>query len=485
MNTEVTSSDATNPSSSPVGNFKDLGLAEPLLKAIEDAGYTTPTPIQAKAIPLVLKGGDLLAGAQTGTGKTAGFTLPILHLLSQKPAENPAKGKPRCLILTPTRELAAQIAESVVTYGKHLDLKSMVVFGGVSINPQINRLSRFLDILVATPGRLLDLANQGKVDLSGIEILVLDEADRMLDMGFAEDMEIISGECNEGLRQTLLFSATLHHKGIARVAAKVLDNPMEITTATVRDKHDNISQQIILADDGAHKDRLLSWLLSNDEYEKAIIFTNTRIESERLNVFLRQHSCRCAVLHGELSQDQRNATMQLYREGKINVLVATDVASRGLDVKCIDLVVNYDMARKGDDYVHRIGRTGRAGETGTAISLMNHTEWNLKAAIERYIKQEFEPRAIKELKGAYSGPKRLKASGKAAGSKKKKAGPGRDKRPGKGGIKGAPAVKKVSAKKANGPRPSRPKPSNLMDSQGFAPIKKKKNPPAPKSSQDD
>ncbi|MBA35507.1 MAG: hypothetical protein CMI14_08750 [Oleispira sp.] len=269
---------------------------------------------------------------------------------------------------------------------------------------------------------------------------------------------------------------------MARVAAKVLDNPLEITTATVRDKHDNIKQQAILADDGAHKDRILSWLLSNEDFEKAIIFTNTRTESERLNVFLRQHSCRCAVLHGELSQDQRNATMQLFREGKINVLVATDVASRGLDVKGIDLVVNYDMARKGDDYVHRIGRTGRAGETGTAISLINHTEWNLKAAIERYIKQEFEPRVIKELKGAYSGPKRLKASGKAAGTKKKKAGPGRDKRPGKNSS--IPAKKKISAKKANGPRPSRPKPSSLMDDSGFAPIKKKRNAPAPKTQDD-
>ena len=468
--------------SAEITSFSDFFIHDRIEKALDNLRLRVPTDVQKASIPHALDGKDLQVCAETGSGKTLSYILPMMQkFLESKSVIQGTRG----LILCPTRELARQVFKATKQFTDVTGMNVGLLTGGDDFKFQAAMLRKNPEIVVSTPGRLVDHIKRRSTDLVGLEILVLDEADRMLDMGFAEDMEIISGECNEGLRQTLLFSATLHHKGIARVAAKVLDNPMEITTATVRDKHDNISQQIILADDGAHKDRLLSWLLSNDEYEKAIIFTNTRIESERLNVFLRQHSCRCAVLHGELSQDQRNATMQLYREGKINVLVATDVASRGLDVKGIDLVVNYDMARKGDDYVHRIGRTGRAGETGTAISLINHTEWNLKAAIERYIKQEFEPRAIKELKGAYSGPKRLKASGKAAGSKKKKAGPGRDKRPGKGGIKGAPAVKKVSAKKANGPRPSRPKPSNLMDSQGFAPIKKKKNPPAPKSSQDD
>jgi ATP-dependent RNA helicase SrmB len=468
--------------SAEITSFSDFFIHDRIEKALDNLRLRVPTDVQKASIPHALDGKDLQVCAETGSGKTLAYILPMMQkFLESKSVIQGTRG----LILCPTRELARQVFKATKQFTDVTGMNVGLLTGGDDFKFQAAMLRKNPEIVVSTPGRLVDHIKRRSTDLVGLEILVLDEADRMLDMGFAEDMEIISGECNEGLRQTLLFSATLHHKGIARVAAKVLDNPMEITTATVRDKHDNISQQIILADDGAHKDRLLSWLLSNDEYEKAIIFTNTRIESERLNVFLRQHSCRCAVLHGELSQDQRNATMQLYREGKINVLVATDVASRGLDVKGIDLVVNYDMARKGDDYVHRIGRTGRAGETGTAISLINHTEWNLKAAIERYIKQEFEPRAIKELKGAYSGPKRLKASGKAAGSKKKKAGPGRDKRPGKGGIKGAPAVKKVSAKKANGPRPSRPKPSNLMDSQGFAPIKKKKNPSAPKSSQDD
>ena len=468
--------------SAEITSFSDFFIHDRIEKTLEKLRLNIPTDVQKASIPHALDGKDLQVCAETGSGKTLAYLLPMMQkFLESKSTIQGTRG----LILVPTRELARQVFKATKQFTDMNGMNVGLLTGGDDFKFQAAMLRKNPEFIVSTPGRLVDHIKRRSTDLIDLEVLVLDEADRMLDMGFAEDMEIISGECNEGKRQTLLFSATLHHKGIARVAAKVLDNPLEITTATVRDKHDNISQQVILADDSAHKDRLLSWLLSNDKFEKAIIFTNTRLESERLNVFLRQHSCRCAVLHGELSQDQRNATMQLFREGKINVLVATDVASRGLDVKGIDLVINYDMARKGDDYVHRIGRTGRAGETGTAISLINHTEWNLKAAIERYIKQDFEPRVIKELKGSYSGPKRLKASGKAAGTKKKKAGPGRDKRPGKGGIKGAPATKKVSAKKANGPRPSRPKPSNLMDSQGFAPIKKKKNPPAPKSSQDD
>ncbi|MFT6113084.1 MAG: superfamily II DNA/RNA helicase [Oleispira sp.] len=466
--------------SAEITSFSDFFIHDRIEKALDNLRLRIPTDVQKASIPHALDGKDLQVCAETGSGKTLAYILPMMQkFLESKSVIQGTRG----LILCPTRELARQVFKATKQFTDVTGMNVGLLTGGDDFKFQAAMLRKNPEIVVSTPGRLVDHIKRRSTDLVGLEILVLDEADRMLDMGFAEDMEIISGECNEGHRQTLLFSATLHHKGIARVAAKVLDNPMEITTATVQDKHDNIKQQVILADDAAHKDRLLSWLLSNDDYEKAIIFTNTRIESERLNVFLRQHSCRCAVLHGELSQDQRNATMQLFREGKINVLVATDVASRGLDVKGIDLVVNYDMARKGDDYVHRIGRTGRAGETGTAISLINHTEWNLKAAIERYIKQDFEHRAIKELKGAYSGPKRLKASGKAAGVKKKKAGPGRDKRPGKGA---APGPKKVSAKKANGPRPSRPqpKPSNLMDTKGFSPIKKKKN-PAPHKPSDD
>lgn len=455
-------------------SFNDFFIHERIEKTLEKLKLNTPTEVQQASIPHALDGKDLQVCAETGSGKTLAYLLPMM----QKFLETKSKIQgTRGLVLVPTRELARQVFKAAKQFTDMNGMDVGLLTGGDDFKYQASMLRKNPEFIVATPGRLVDHIKRRSTDLIDLEVLVLDEADRMLDMGFAEDMEIISEECNQGQRQTLLFSATLHHKGIARVASKVLQEPVEITTATVKDKHDNIRQQAILADDSAHKDRLVSWLLANEDYEKAIIFTNTRVEAERLNVFLRQHSCRCAVLHGELSQDQRNATMQLLRDGKINVLVATDVASRGLDVKGIDLVINFNMARKGDDYVHRIGRTGRAGASGTAISLIDHTEWNLKAAIERYLKQEFESRTIKDLKGSYRGPKRLKASGKAAGTKKKKAGAGRDKRPGKKGA--GPANKKVSAKKANGPRPSRPKPSNLMDNEGFAPIKKKK--PAPQT----
>ena len=464
--------------SAEITSFSDFFIHDRIEKSLEKLRLTIPTDVQKASIPHALDGKDLQVCAETGSGKTLAYVLPMIQkFLGTKSVIQGTRG----LVLVPTRELARQVFKATEQFTDKTGLSVGLLTGGEDFKFQAAMLRKNPEFIIATPGRLVDHIKRRSTDLVDLEVLVLDEADRMLDMGFAEDMEIISDECNASKRQTLLFSATLHHKGIARVATKVLNNPIEITTATVRDKHDNIRQQAILADDDAHKDRILSWLLSHETYQKAIIFTNTRTETERLNVFLRQHSCRCAALHGELTQDHRNATMQLLREGKINVLVATDVASRGLDVKGIDLVVNYNMARKGDDYVHRIGRTGRAGETGTAISLIDHTEWNLKAAIERYLKQDLEHRAIKELKGVYSGPKRLKASGKAAGTKKKKAGPGRDKRPGKGAM---PEKKKVSAKKANGPRPSRPKPSNLMDSKGFAPIKKKKN-PAPHKPSDD
>ena len=274
MNSEVTSPNHN------LGTFQDLGLAEPIMRAIDDAGYTTPTPIQAKAIPLVLNGGDLLAGAQTGTGKTAGFTLPILHLLSQKPASNPAKGKPRCLMITPTRELAAQIEDSVKTYGKHLDLKSMVVFGGVSINPQINRLSRNIDILVATPGRLLDLANQKKVDLSGIEILVLDEADRMLDMGFIHDIKKILKLLPQE-RQNLLFSATFADE-IKKLADGLLNNPGFVEVARRNTASEMVEQTVHMVPQG-HKRDLVVHLIKENDWQQVLIFTRTKHGANRLS----------------------------------------------------------------------------------------------------------------------------------------------------------------------------------------------------------
>ena len=385
MNTEVTSPDTNSAGITNTGDFKDLGLSEPLLKAISEAGYTTPTPIQSKAIPLVLKGGDLLAGAQTGTGKTAGFTLPILHLLSQKPAANPAKGKPRCLILTPTRELAAQIAESVQTYGKHLDLKSMVVFGGVSINPQINRLGRFIDILVATPGRLLDLANQKKVDLSGIEILVLDEADRMLDMGFIHDIKKILAKLPKA-RQNLLFSATFADE-IKRLADNLLDNPGFVEVARRNTASEMVEQTVHMVPQ-AHKRDLVCHLIKENNWQQVLIFTRTKHGANRLAEKLVKNDIAALAIHGNKSQGARTRALAEFKAGETRVLVATDIAARGLDIDQLPQVVNFELPNVPEDYVHRIGRTGRAGSSGAAISLVDREELKYLKDIEKLIKRE-------------------------------------------------------------------------------------------------
>jgi len=380
MNTEVTSPDST-----AVGNFEALGLAEPILNAISDAGYTTPTPIQAKAIPLVLNGGDLLAGAQTGTGKTAGFTLPILHRLSQTPAENPAKGRPRCLILTPTRELAAQIGESVQTYGKHLDLKSLVVFGGVSINPQINRLSRFVDILVATPGRLLDLSNQGKVDLSGIEILVLDEADRMLDMGFIHDIKKILAKLPKE-RQNLLFSATFADE-IKRLADNLLNNPGFVEVARRNTASEMVEQTVHMVPQ-SHKRDLVVHLVKENDWQQVLIFTRTKHGANRLADKLVKSDISALAIHGNKSQNARTKALADFKAGSTRVLVATDIAARGLDIDQLPQVVNFELPNVAEDYVHRIGRTGRAGSTGAAISLVDREELKYLKDIEKLIKRD-------------------------------------------------------------------------------------------------
>ncbi len=380
MNTEVTSP-----------SFNELGLAEPILRAISDAGYTSPTPIQAKAIPQVLNGGDLLAGAQTGTGKTAGFTLPILHILSQKPANNPAKGRPRCLMLTPTRELAAQIEESVQTYGKYLNLKAMVVFGGVSINPQINRLSRGIDILVATPGRLLDLANQKAVDLSGVEILVLDEADRMLDMGFIHDIKKVLAQLPK-TRQNLLFSATFSDE-IKRLADGLLNNPGFIEVARRNTASEMVEQTVHLVKQ-AHKSSLLSHLIKTNDWKQVLVFTRTKHGANRLAEKLGKDGIAALAIHGNKSQNARTKALSDFKNGSVPVLVATDIAARGLDIDQLPQVVNFELPNVPEDYVHRIGRTGRAGSSGAAISLVDFEENKYLKDIEKLIKREIPRVAV-------------------------------------------------------------------------------------------
>jgi ATP-dependent RNA helicase RhlE len=384
-------SEVTSPNLNVLGNFNDLGLAEPILRAISDAGYTLPTPIQSKAIPLVLNGGDLLAGAQTGTGKTAGFTLPILHILSQNPIANPTKGKPRCLMLTPTRELAAQIEESVKTYGKYLHLKSMVVFGGVNINPQINRLSRGIDILVATPGRLLDLANQKKVDLSGVEILVLDEADRMLDMGFIHDIKKILAQLPK-TRQNLLFSATFSDE-IKRLADGLLNNPGFVEVARRNTASEMVEQTVHMVRQ-AHKRDLLSYLIKKNDWQQVLVFTRTKHGANRLAEKLMKDDISALAIHGNKSQGARTKALAEFKAGSTRVLVATDIAARGLDIDQLPQVVNFELPNVAEDYVHRIGRTGRAGASGAAISLVDSEEAKFLKDIEKLIKREIPKVAI-------------------------------------------------------------------------------------------
>ena len=366
-------------------NFAALGLAEPILRAVADTGYTQPTPIQAQAIPQVLQGGDLLAAAQTGTGKTAGFTLPLLHRLMDAPSKQ--KGRPRALVLTPTRELAAQVEESVREYGKYLSLKSMVMFGGVGINPQINALKKPVDILVATPGRLLDHAGQRTVDLSGVEILVLDEADRMLDMGFIHDIKKVLALL-PAQRQNLLFSATFSDD-IKKLADKLLNQPKLVEVARPNQTNAQINQKVHLVDRDRKTDLLIEMIKAGD-WHQVLVFTRTKHGANRLAEKLEKAGIASMAIHGNKSQGARTKALAGFKDGSLPVLVATDIAARGLDIEELPHVVNYELPNVPEDYVHRIGRTGRAGCTGEAISLVCVDELGFLRDIEKLTKQTVE-----------------------------------------------------------------------------------------------
>ncbi len=372
---------------SEVSRFAGLGLADILLRAIADAGYTTPTPIQEKAIPVVLTGRDLLAAAQTGTGKTAGFTLPILQLLMSRQPATRKPGQPRCLILTPTRELTAQVAESVEKYGKGARIRSLVVFGGVNINPQIQALRSPLDILVATPGRLLDHVSQRTVDLSAVEIFVLDEADRMLDMGFIPDIRRVI-KLLPAKRQNLLFSATF--SGEIRTLAKgMLDNPAEVEVAPRNTASELVTQSVHLVAK-ARKRALLSYLIGSNRWQQVLVFTKTKHGANRLAEQLGKDGIEAMAIHGNKSQGARTRALAQFKDGSLPVLVATDIAARGLDIDELPHVVNYELPHVPEDYVHRIGRTGRAGREGFAVSLVDREEVKLLTAIERLIKRPIQ-----------------------------------------------------------------------------------------------
>jgi ATP-dependent RNA helicase RhlE len=364
-------------------SFAELGLSEAIVRAVTENGYTQPTPIQSQAIPAVLKGGDLMAGAQTGTGKTAGFTLPVLQRLSG--GARPASRAVRALVLTPTRELAAQVEESVRTYGKYLKLSSAVIFGGVNINPQIQQLQRGVDILVATPGRLLDLLQQGAVDLKHVEILVLDEADRMLDMGFIRDIRRVLAALPPK-RQNLLFSATFSDE-IKTLADGLLNNPAMIEVARRNSTVEVISQKIHPVDRDK-KHLLLTHLIKERNWFQVLVFTRTKHGANKLVEQLGKADISAMAIHGNKSQAARTRALSEFKSAELQVLVATDIAARGIDIDQLPHVVNYDLPNVPEDYVHRIGRTGRAGATGEAVSLVCVDENGLLRDIERFIKRE-------------------------------------------------------------------------------------------------
>jgi ATP-dependent RNA helicase RhlE len=381
-------------------HFTDLGLAEPLVRAVREHGYETPTPIQAQAIPAVLKGGDLLAGAQTGTGKTAGFVLPMLHRLAAAPRAKDVKGRIaiRALILTPTRELAAQVEESVRTYGKHVPLTSMVMFGGVGMQPQVDKLRRGVDILVATPGRLLDHHQQGTLDLRHVQIFVLDEADRMLDMGFIHDIKKVLAVLPQK-KQSLLFSATFSDE-IKALADRLLNAPALIEVARRNSTAELIAQKIHpVARD--KKKELLAHLIKQGDWHQVLVFTRMKHGANRLADWLNDHDIGAMAIHGNKSQSARTKALAEFKSGTLPVLVATDIAARGIDIDQLPHVVNFELPNVPEDYVHRIGRTGRAGAQGEAISLacvdeeifLRDIEKLIKRSIPREVVPGFEPPA--------------------------------------------------------------------------------------------
>ncbi|HEX2541881.1 MAG TPA: DEAD/DEAH box helicase [Caldimonas sp.] len=373
--------------------FDSLGLAEPLLRAVHEAGYSTPTPIQSQAIPAVLSGGDVMGGAQTGTGKTAGFVLPLLHRLMARPAVRDARGKLpiRCLILTPTRELAAQVEESVRTYGKHSRLTSMVMFGGVGMQPQIDKLRRGVDILVATPGRLLDHHGQRTLDLSQVEIFVLDEADRMLDMGFIHDIKKVLAVLPQK-KQSLLFSATFSDE-IKALADRLLNKPVLIEVARRNQTADLIAQKVHPVGREMKKD-LLVHLVKENDWHQVLVFTRMKHGANRLVEHLLKHDVTAMAIHGNKSQTARTKALADFKKGDLQVLVATDIAARGIDIDQLPHVVNFEMPNVPEDYVHRIGRTGRAGTPGEAISLVCVDENGFLRDIERLIKHEIRKEIV-------------------------------------------------------------------------------------------
>ena len=411
--------------------FDQLGLDPLILRAISEKGYSKPSPIQAQAIPAVIEGGDVMAAAQTGTGKTAGFTLPILHRLA--PGKRARDKQVRALILTPTRELAAQIADNVETYGKHLKLCSHVIFGGVKAPPQIRKLKFGADILIATPGRLLDLLNQGALKFDRLEVLVLDEADRMLDMGFIRDIKKIIAELPRK-RQNLLFSATFSPE-IRALAKGLINNPTEISVSPRNTTAETVTQ-FVCPVDKSQKPAALVRMIEVNKWDQALVFSRTKHGANKLATYLEKNGINAAAIHGNKSQGARTRALNGFKNGSISILVATDIAARGIDINQLPQVVNYDLPEQAQDYVHRIGRTGRAGKSGTAISLVSADELYYLVEIEKLIGKLIKRKEIRgfepetpvpeaELGARIPKPKKAQRGGGGGGRNQGRQGQGR------------------------------------------------------------
>ncbi|MBV0931817.1 DEAD/DEAH box helicase [Marinobacterium weihaiense] len=429
-------------------SFASLGLSAPLLKAVADQGYSTPSPIQEQAIPAVLAGRDVMAAAQTGTGKTAGFTLPMLERLM---AGKPARGNQvRALVLTPTRELAAQVGESVSIYGQNLKLRSAVVFGGVKINPQMMRLRGGVDVLVATPGRLLDLYQQNAVRFDQLEILVLDEADRMLDMGFINDIRKILNLMPKR-RQNLMFSATFSDP-IRKLAQGIVNDPVEVSVNPGNSTADTVTQWLCPVDK-KRKPELLLKLIGENQWEQVLVFTKTKHGANKLTRYLEGFGVKAAAIHGNKSQGARTRALADFKSGAITTLVATDIAARGLDIDQLPQVVNFELPNVSEDYVHRIGRTGRAGAKGQAVSLVCEEELEFLIGIERLIRQTVERRTIEGFEPVHPLPesKGAKKPGRRSGSNRGQSRPHKEHKDGQ-----RPAGSAQARRRSRRPRSTQP-----------------------------
>ena len=442
--------------------LEQLELDRRLRLALDGLGFTQSTAVQDQVIPAALAGKDLVVSAETGSGKTFAYLLPMVQrFLAQ--GDSGTQG-PLGLVLVPTRELARQVLKQCRALLGKTPLQVYGVTGGADFRYQQSLFRKNPEIIIATPGRLLEHCERNSTSLETLQMLVLDEADRMLDMGFREDVLKINGYCATQ-RQVLMVSATVNHRELGSISKALLNSPQTIEIDAARQPHSTIAHQVMLADGQEHKDKLLVALLKQGGFNRALVFGNKRSTAIRLSGLVKYHKLRCACLHGEMSTEDRREVMTRFNDGKLSVVCASDVAARGLDVKNIDLVVNYDLPHSGDDYLHRTGRTGRAGASGLALSLVTSTDWNLMISIERYLKLSFERRSVPGLKARYNGPKKQKASGKAAGTKKK-----------------SPKSAETKSKSRQRNRKNVGKPADKGKSKsspqndGFAPLMKKKSP---------